>query len=135
MSIKVHRNLNDRTADKSEGWVITENGKTRRVESLVLCVQSVKVSAATLERIRTPKNAKTSSGASGLGRRTVGAWLTGYELPSTVGVATGETIHFNPHINDTFMIQRNGAYSPLILNSTLVLNVHFSACGSVAVVA
>jgi hypothetical protein len=135
LSIKVHRNLNDRTADKSQGWVITENGKTRRVESLVLCVQSVKVSARTLERIRTPKNAKTSSGASGLGRRTVGAWLTGYELPSTVGVATGETIHFNPHINDTFMIQRNGTFKPLILNSTLVLNVHFSACGSVAVVA
>ena len=135
MSIKVHRNLNDRTADNSQGWVITEKGKTRRVKSLVLCVQSVKVSAATLERIRTPKNEKTSSGASGIGRRTVGAWLTGYELPSTVGVATGETIHFNPIKNDTFMIQKNGTFKPLVLDSRVAFNVLFSACGSVAVVA
>tara|TARA_R110001632_G_scaffold171571_2_gene290754 strand:- start:1732 stop:2139 length:408 start_codon:yes stop_codon:yes gene_type:complete len=133
--VRIHRNLNDRTADQSEGWVITENGKTRRVRDLVLRLDSVKVSAPTLERIRTPKNEKTSSGASGLGRRTVGAWLVGSICTFSMGdnlTPTGARIAFNPKFNDTFQVKRGAAEGPLECRGQFL---RFHASGLVEVVA
>jgi len=137
MSFKIHRNLNDRTPDSSEGWVLTPKGeKSYRVEEVLLLVHTVKISNATLDRIRTPRGQKTKSGASGIGRRTVGAWLVGDLVSSTETTSslTGSTIHFNPHVNDSFMIQINGKYhkfTPSEVGEVL----HFKKCGSVEVVA
>lgn len=103
VSVRIHRNLNDHTPDQSGGWVITENGKRRRVASVLAIITSTKVSASTLARIRTPRGEKTASGAQGIGRRTVGAWLIGELLASDINATpTGATIHFNPFIDDTF---------------------------------
>ncbi len=137
MSVKIHRNLNDRTPDSSEGWVITPKGeKSYRVEEAVLLVHTVKVSSATRDRIRTPRGELTSRGAQGLGRRTVGAWLVGefVSFGDYTSTLTGSTIHFNPHINDSFMIQINGNYqrfTPSKVGEVL----HFKKCGTVEVVA
>lgn len=127
MSVRIHRNLN---GDTSNGWVITENGKTRRVPTLRLVVVDSKISRATLERIRTPKGEKTSSGAAGLGKRTVGAWIVGEVVtistpknPSHSGI----TVRFNPFHNDDFFLSNGGG-----LRAGMVLD--FLACGTVAVV-
>tara|TARA_R100000951_G_scaffold116313_1_gene127572 strand:+ start:606 stop:896 length:291 start_codon:yes stop_codon:yes gene_type:complete len=94
-------------------------------------VQSVKVSASTLARIRTAKGDKTPSGAQGLGKRTVGAWLMGEHHSTNQTKATGATIHFNPFKDDEFMIQEGGKFSPLMIDSPVL--VHFMPCGSVVV--
>lgn len=136
MSVRIHRNLNDHTADSSEGWVITpKGGKSYRVAEAVLLVHTVKVSASTLARIRTPRGSLTASGSKGLGRRTVGAWLVG-DLVSFTDYdhrPTGSTIHFNPHLDDDFKIQTGGefsTFSPGRVGEVL----HFKRCGSVEVV-
>ena len=126
MSVRIHRNLN---GNESNGWVITENGKTRRVPTLRLVVAASKISQATLNRIRTPKGEKTPSGAAGLGKRTVGAWIVG----EIVGTSTrknqhsGITVKFNPFFNDDFHLSNGGG-----LVEGLVLD--FMPCGTVAVV-
>ena len=132
MSVRIHRNLNDHTADKSEGWVITpKGGKSYRVGSACLLIDAVKVSASTLARIRTPKGELTASGARGIGRRTVGAWLLG-ELMNDEFSATGATIHFNPHLNDEFMIQQGGEFRTFSPGAVLL---RFTSAGTVEVVA
>lgn len=130
MPVRIHRNLNDRTSDRSAGWVITENGKTRRVADLVASIITVKVSEATLQRIRTPKGEKTPRGAQGLGKRTVGAWLVGSLLEDYKGTPTGSTIHFNPFIDDDFKIQTGGEFSTFTGGAVL----HFKRCGGVDVI-
>lgn len=125
MVVRIHRNLND---TGGEAWVITENGKTRRVPTLRLVVAGSKISRATLERIRTPKGEKTSSGAAGLGKRTVGAWIVGEVVTTSTGKNhSSVTVHFNPFKNDEFFLSNGGG-----LVEGMVLD--FMPCGSVAVV-
>jgi len=129
MSITIHRNLNDRGG---EAWVLTCKAEgRRRVPSAFMLVQSVKVSASTLARIRTAKGERTPSGAQGLGKRTVGAWLVGSHFSTNKTKATGSTIHFNPFKDDTFMIQEGGKFSPLMIDEPVLL--HFKPCGTVEV--
>lgn len=131
VQVRVHRNLNDHTPDGSAGWVITpKGGKSYRVASALVSISSVKVSASALDRIRTPRGSLTKSGAKGLGRRTVGAWLVG-ELVEIPTKRTGFTVHFNPFQNDTFMIQKAGVFKPLEVSSDLILS--FNQDGSVEV--
>jgi hypothetical protein len=135
VTVRIHRNLNDRSTDQSEGWVITENGKTRRVKSLVLRLDSIKVSMATIHRIRTPRGEKTPSGAAGLGKRTVGAWLVGSICTYSMGdnlTPTGARVAFNPKFNDTFQVKRGAAEGPL---EPLGQFLRFHASGLVEVVA
>jgi len=132
MAVRVHRNLNDSTG--LQGWVISEKGvKSRRVESLTLKVEASAVSKSTLNRIRTPKGELTSSGARGLGKRTVGAWLVGEIVPA---VATAAPINgrvaFHPlYCNDFQHITCSGAV--LALKPGLILR--FTASGLVEVIA
>ena len=129
LSVRIHRNLNH-----GEPWVLTCKAEgRRRVASAVLRVDSVKVSAATLARIRTPKGERTPSGAQGIGKRTVGAWLVGDLLTTSEATPTGATVHFNPFKDDTFKIQRGGEFSPLVVREPLTLR--FNADGTVEVVA
>tara|TARA_Y100000114_G_C11753070_1_gene325434 strand:+ start:553 stop:951 length:399 start_codon:yes stop_codon:yes gene_type:complete len=129
MSITIHRNLNDKGG---EAWVLTckEQGR-RRVPSAFMMIERVKVSASTLARIRTAKGDKTPSGAKGLGKRTVGAWLVGSHFSTNQTKETGSTIHFNPFKDDTFMIQTGGVFSPLVIDEPIL--VHFKPCGNVAI--
>lgn len=126
--VRVHRNLNDRTG--REGWVITvKGGKKHRFPELFLCISGSKISQATLERIRTPKGQKTSSGASGIGKRTVGAWLLGsvHISPEFKKLPQRDTIHFNPFYTDDFVLS-NG--DPVKAGTV----AHFKPCGTVSVV-
>lgn len=124
---RVHRNLNDHTPDGSAGWVV--DGE--RVAEVVLRVSAVKVSAATLARIRTPRGERTPSGAQGLGRRTVGAWLVG-EIVASIGdfTPTGATIHFNPFKDDAFQVRVGDDFADFIPCGQVV---RFNRGGSVEV--
>jgi len=127
MRTTVHRNLNH-----GDPWVLTckAHGR-RRVPSVVLRVESVKVSKATLDRIRTPKGQRTASGAQGLGKRTVGAWLVGDILSSTGDFTpTGATIHFNPFKDDAFQVCDGDDFADFIPCGQVV---RFSEDGTVEV--
>lgn len=132
MAVRVHRNLNDSTG--LQGWVISEKGfKSRRVESLTLRLVSSTISKSTLNRIRTPKGELTSSGARGLGKRTVGAWLVGeiVPAPAPAGAVNGR-VAFHPLYCDDFQhITSEGKIQAL--DSGLML--HFTASGLVEVIA
>ena len=108
--------------------MITEKGKTRRVPSIVVKITGSKISQATLARIRTPKGQLTSSGAKGIGKRTVGAWLLGEIIGTTTTKKGKTTIHFNPFFCDEFTT-KNG--EPVKVGTV----AHFKPCGTVEVVA
>lgn len=125
-TVRIHRNLNDRGG---EGWVITpKGGKSYRVPSIVLQITGSKISQATLDRIRTPKGQFTSSGAKGIGKRTVGAWLLGQIISESTKKKGKTTIHFNPFHCDDFQL-KNG--QPVKVGTV----AHFKPCGTVEVVA
>jgi|9_EtaG_2_1085328.scaffolds.fasta_scaffold56829_2 hypothetical protein len=130
--VRIHRNLN---GNASNGWVITpKGGKPYRVSEAKMLIFSTKISAPTLERIRTKKGDLTSRGSQGLGKRTVGAWLVGEVLepvpnsPHIWGRENGDTIHFNPFKDDEFQIQHKGNFYPYTGGGIL----HFKPCGGVA---
>lgn len=127
-TVRVHRNLNDNTG--REGWVVTlKGGKKHRFPELFLCISGSKISQATLDRIRTPKGELTSSGARGIGKRTVGAWLLGsvHIAPTLKKLPQRDTIHFNPFYTDDFVLS-NG--DPVKAGTV----AHFKPCGTVSVV-
>lgn len=129
MSVTIHRNLNDRTPDSSQGWVITPKGeKSYRVASVVLEITGQKISKKTLDRIRTPKGELTESGASGIGKRTVGAWLVGKIISTSTTKKAKTTIHFNPFYCDEFQTKEGET----VESGTVA---HFKKCGTVEVIA
>jgi len=130
LSIRVHRNLN---GNASNGWVVTpKGGKSFRVPSISVMLTESKISTATLARIRTPKGEKTSSGAAGLGKRTVGAWLVGHVLEDLGNLKpNGATVGFNPFQDDEFKVWYDGKFSPI--QSGLI--VRFTEAGTVEVMA
>lgn len=130
--VRIHRNLN---GNSSNGWVITPKGeKSFRVPSVVICVTGQKISTATLARIRTPKGELTPSGAQGLGKRTVGAWVLGHVLnDDELGnlQPNGATVGFNPFHDDEFKVWYDGKFSPLMNGIFL----RFTEAGTVEVMA
>jgi len=132
VSVRIHRNLNHGPA-----WVVSppNGGKAlRRVDALTLTVEAVKVSLPTLQRMRTPRGELTPSGAQGLGRRTVGAWLIGEPVEGRFK-ATGSTVHFNPFKGDSFTLNTgDGEHVPLQVCEGETLTLRFNPCGRVEVV-
>ena len=112
-----------------QGWKPSE-----KVEGLKLEAVRWKVSRAGIERIRTPKDERTSSGARGLGRRTVCAFAVGKLAAITDGSELSQsrpTIRFNPFKHEGFMLQKDGEQVPAPEGLTLV----FLTDGRVEVVA
>ena len=68
------------------------------------------VSSAAVERIRTPKDGFTSTGARGLGKRTVCAFACGTLAALTATPNGGDRVTFNPHRDDCFKVA--GADAP-----------------------
>ena len=130
MSIRIHRNLN---GNASNGWVVTpKGGKSFRVPSIVVMLTGSKISAATLARIRTPKGELTSSGAKGIGKRTVGAWLLGHPLDDLGNLQpNGATVGFNSFHDDEFKVWYDGKFAPIQEG----LIVRFTESGTVEVMA
>ena len=126
VSVRIHRNLNHGPA-----WVVSpSNGGN----GLTLTVEAVKVSLPTLQRMRTPRGELTPSGAQGLGRRTVGAWLIGEPVEGRFK-ATGSTVHFNPFKGDSFTLNTgDGEHVPLQVCEGETLTLRFNPCGRVEVV-
>lgn len=130
MSIRIHRNLN---GNASNGWVVTPKGeKSFRVPSITVTLTGSKISTATLARIRTPKGEQTPSGAQGIGKRTVGAWLLGHALDDLGNLQpNGATVGFNPFHDDEFKVWHDGKFTPI--QSGLI--VRFTEAGTVEVMA
>lgn len=129
MSVTIHRNLN-----RGHPWVLTCKAEgRRRVPEVLAVIHRAKISMATLHRIRTPKGDRTPSGAQGLGKRTVGAWLVGDLVTATTATPTGATIHFNPFHDDWFRLRRDGRADARFDPDPSGVVIHFRRDGSVEV--
>lgn len=103
--VRVARDLN-----ASGRWTIYahRDGRwkpTAKVDSLRLEDVSFKISASGVERIRTPKGSHTSTGARGLGKRTVCAFAVGTLAQIGATPTGGDRLTFNPFKDDSFKIE------------------------------
>lgn len=138
--VRVARDLN-----RAGLWTIYRKSRTgwkpsEKVRSLTLARVTWSVSAAGIERIRTPKGERTSSGAAGLGKRTVCAYAVGElgECPTTAPAPTFDihTVHFNPFKHEAFMLGWDGVATAADLEPAPAgLTLRFIEAGRVEVVA